>query len=345
MALNSSTSDCSNDSTLYINNEKEAADLLYAPVEVVFASIIVPCMMAFGFLSNSAFIFTVCRTSKLRTITNAYLVNMAVADLVYIEFHGTLYFVLPFKMSLVKLDVPYGQIGCIIRGVVGGTCYYTSFILITCVAVERFLAICHPLYQQVVSGKSHTLKIIVASWLLGGIFAISLIVPMLACLETSCIVWPHGDKYLMLPRKISFCAALPGYPILLTHLGGTISYLLACFVNFLMYANIIITLKRRSSHDLGTSENNFQYEVNQVARLLITNGAVFFLCFTPWQIGHINRIITDLNGSHLFSNRQHTLFLNIGHFMSYVNSSINPFVYVVCSSSYRNAYLKAFGVR
>ena len=102
MALNSSISDCSNDSTLYINNEKEAADMLYAPVEVVFASIIVTCMMAFGFLSNSAFIFTVYRMSKLRTITNAYLVNMAVADLLYIEFHGTLYFVLPFRIHTTK---------------------------------------------------------------------------------------------------------------------------------------------------------------------------------------------------------------------------------------------------
>ena len=112
-------------------------------------------------------------------------------------------------------------------------CYFTSQVLITCVATERFIAICYPLYQQMVGGKSCTRKIIIGSWIFGGN---------------------------------------------LGHLGGTISYLLACIVNFLMYANIIITLKRRSSHDLGTSEHNVQYEVNQVARLLITNGAVFFLC-------------------------------------------------------------------
>ena len=56
MVLNISISDCSNDSTIYISNEKEAAELLYFQAEVVFSSIIVPCMMVVSFLSNSAFI-------------------------------------------------------------------------------------------------------------------------------------------------------------------------------------------------------------------------------------------------------------------------------------------------
>ena len=41
MALNSSVSYCRNDSKMYINNKKEAAELLYSPGEVVFSSIIV----------------------------------------------------------------------------------------------------------------------------------------------------------------------------------------------------------------------------------------------------------------------------------------------------------------
>ena len=39
------------------------------------------------------------------------------------------------------------------------------------------------------------------------------------------------------------------------------------------------------------------------------------------------------------------LLLNIGICMSYINSTINPFVYMACNSTYRSAYLKAFGIK
>ena len=127
--------------------------------------------MAVSFLSNSAFIYTVYRIPELRTITNAYPVNMAVADIIFVQISGTLNYVLPYMMSSLKGNIYYGQIECIIRSLVEITCYYTSFVLLTSVAVMRFLGICHPLYQRMVSSKSRTIKIIIVSWLLGGMFA------------------------------------------------------------------------------------------------------------------------------------------------------------------------------
>ena len=36
LAINSTVSDCSNDSTIYISTEKEAGEILFSPTEVVF---------------------------------------------------------------------------------------------------------------------------------------------------------------------------------------------------------------------------------------------------------------------------------------------------------------------
>ena len=47
-------------------------------------------------------------------------------------------------MSPLKANVHYGHIEFLIRGLVGVACYYTSFILVTGVVFERFLATCPP---------------------------------------------------------------------------------------------------------------------------------------------------------------------------------------------------------
>ena len=283
--------------------------------------------------------------SDLHTTTNAYLVNMAIADLIYVDLNGALGFALPYMMSPIKIDVHYGQIGCIFRATVGNMCYYTSFILVTCVAVERFLAICYPLYQQVVNCKSYTMKIIVASWLFGGIFAVGLQVPQMVYLKTSCIVWPDVDgvSYLMLPKKISSCTAFPRFPVVISQVADIVLYCVTLVINLIVYARIITTLKRHASFDFGTGQRQHN-KLNQVARLLITNGVIFFLCFTPWQFTNVDRIVTNLTGLHLFANSNHRYVRIVAILMSYVNSSINPFVYMTCSSTYRNAYRKAIGL-
>ena len=341
MALSYNISECSSESTIYITNEKDAAEWLYSSADVIFASIVVPCMMTLGFLSNSAFIYTVYRIPELRTITNAYLVNMAIADLIYIELHGVLVFVLSYSMSPIKGDVHFGQIRCFIRSMISVTCYHTSFILVTCVAVERFLAICHPLYQQKVNGKSRTVKIIITSWLLVGIITSILNVPQVCYWKTSCIVWPRGEKYMTLPKKISTCTAFPRYPIVISQIADVVLYWVTLVINFIVYTRIITAMRRRASVDLGTRQSQNK-NVHQVARLLITNGVVFFLCFTPWQFANLDRIATNLTGSHLFFSIDDGYVRIISYFMSYRNSLINPFVYKACSSTYRNAYVKAF---
>ena len=344
MALNSSISDCSNGSTRYINDEREAAELLYSSVEVAFASIVVPCMMAISFLTNSAFIYTVYRRPELHTITNAYLVNMAVADIIYVEVDGIVHFVLPCMMSPLKSAVHFGQSECIVHVFVNIS-YYTSFVLITCVAVERYLAICYPFYQQMVSGKSRTIKIIIASWLLGGIFTSITAVPQGWNLKTLCIDWPNGEAYSMLPKKFSSCSTLPGFPLVLSQVTDTLLYILALLISLIVYTKIIITLKRRASQDLGTKiQHKAQREHNQVAQLLVINGIVFFLCFTPWQFKNFVSIVNNLTDSHLVLNFDDWYLPLIGMFMSYVNSSVNPLVYMICSSTYRNAYMKTFGL-
>ena len=319
--------------------------MFYTPAEDVFHTIVVPCLMIFCFLSNSAFIYTVYCTPNLQTITNFYLVNMAVADLIFTEVNSILVYIYPYIKSPVQRDVYYGQSGCIANAIIGRTCFFTSYMLITTVTTERFIAICYPLYQRMMSGKSRTVKVIIMSWLLGFILA-TLFVPMSSYSRNYCIVWPNGDQYSALPSKISACESFPGYPVQFNAFLSLNLYFVSVISNFTMYARIIITLTRRAGNfKIGTSQHNAQRERNHVARLLITNGIVFFLCFTPYMLMTVHNTAAYYTGAGFLSKKQYALVQNLSLFLNYVNSSINPFIYIVCSSTYRNAYLKAFGLK
>ena len=60
---------------------------------------------------------------ELHTITNAYLVNMAVANIIYVNLSGTLVFILPHLMSSGNDDVHFGSVGCFSQGIVSNSCY------------------------------------------------------------------------------------------------------------------------------------------------------------------------------------------------------------------------------
>ena len=52
-----------------------------------------------------------------------------------------------------------------------------------------------------------------------------------------------------------------------------------------------LALKKRATQDLGIgAQHKAQHEHNQVARLLITNGVVFFMCFIPRQLTNLDSI-------------------------------------------------------
>ena len=129
----------------------------------------------------------------------------------------------------------------------------------------------------------------------------------------------------MLPKKVSFCSALPGFPLVFSYITDMMLYLLALLINLIVYVNVIITSTRRASHDLGArTQHKAQHERYQVARLLITNGVVFFLCFTTWQFTNLDRIVTYLTGSHLFLDISHWYLPIIGLFMGYVKLLNQP---------------------
>ena len=65
---------------------------LYSKTDKVMITIIFPIIVTVGLLANTAFLFTLVRVREMRTITNFYLANLALADFLFIIITAVNYF-------------------------------------------------------------------------------------------------------------------------------------------------------------------------------------------------------------------------------------------------------------
>ena len=105
------------------------------------------------------------------------------------------------------------------------------------------------------------------------------------------------------------------------------------------------------TRDTGGSENNQNQRqsqaakiTKQVARMLVINGTVFFVCQIFTRVYIIDDILNDVAGSGLYKRGEiGAIMLVFGRCMLYVNSAINPWVYLLTCQVYRTAFKHAFG--
>ena len=313
----------------------EAVKLLYTPTEEAFNTIVIPCIMAISLLVNSGFIYTVYRSPNLHTVTNTYLVNVAISDILFTGVTCTFQFLTVYLLSPIRDDVYYGEIGCILTLVGSDSTYFTSVLLLTFVTMERYFAICHPIKHRMVSGNARTRNIIIGSWLFGFLLSASLVTPGFQ-FETSCVEWPEEEKYSDLPRTVTVC-----FPSFYSMVFDLVSFPIVFIVNVSLYIGIITTLRRRAENiiSIGGSSNRQQAskESVQVAKMLVTNGIVFLICQTPLRALSITGIF------YYQTTPFHAELMVTSLVILFTNSIINPFIYISLSATYRRAFLKVFG--
>ncbi len=331
--------------TLNLSNPYLATSVLHSESDFLFVNVVIPIMMSIGILGNSAFIYTVFRVRSMQTVTNAYLVNMAVADIIFIS--SSLITVCAYFISPVANDAFFKSwIGCTVSWDLPYMLYFTSLLSVSFVTIERYCAICKPLQHRVVTGKKRTIRFITSTWICGILFGVS-VTPSHGNLASFCVVWPDIDEYKNFPQTIQYCVPFTSVPgNVFAQVVQILPFLIAMLGNFYMYWNILKVLGSRpgEEYDVG-NQNRFKVIRKQVARLLILNGIVFFVCQTPFRFINIEVIMMYTLGSGMFDPNQFATLIPVGRTMIMINSCVNVFIYLATSSFYRRAFSRAFGCR
>ena len=311
---------------------------------IIFKFYIQTAVSLFGMIANAAFLFVLIRIPSMRTITNCYLGNLALADFLYL-------FVMTLHQTLNRIYLGY-LVGswyfeayqCIFMTLFFQWPYFASLGLITLVNMER----CYSLKSQMMSTMSRTVKLIAATWVLS-FLPVCLNFPGSTYINKYCLTW--HEKYAHHPRLYRNCGGDPGSHLrtfkFLIQISEVVPFILVFFANSFFFFKIIRTLGKRSGNITAqTSDSNQMREVQkQVANMLVINGIVFLISYIPWITLQSIDIIQLVFGFWIPWLYQHyTTWNQTAQMFLVINSSANPLIYGATSSRYRQAFRQAFGL-
>ncbi|XP_044587093.1 orexin receptor type 1-like isoform X2 [Cotesia glomerata] len=294
-----------------------------------------------GILGNLLVCLAVYRNRSMRTVTNYFLVNLAVADLM------VLIFCLP---STVIWDVSetwlFGEIACKIIPYLQTVSVSVSILTLTFISIDRWNAICFPLAFK--STTKRAKKFICFVWIFSFIFD----TPDIILLQVAPTVFKIETIYLTQCKRSWSINSERIFNLVIfvfLYFGPLV------FMTYTYYQIICVLrgsripgykLSRRNNEIPLDAELSASFEDNhegrlvsrrKAAKMLVVVVLVFAICYAPVHLLNILRYSVTLS-----SNNITRAFSLLAHWLCYLNSAINPVIYNFMSGKFRKEFRRSF---
>lgn len=316
---------------------------LYNQREQFFVGILMPIILVPGILGNIAFLVVYQCVRRMKTRTNIYLANLAVADVFYLLF-GVGEKVLSLYLSAIRYDsLKLSSVWCYTVLPFVKMCAYASMFFVTMVTVDKFFAVCHPFRVRRSSKRRYRLFLMPIRFVIGGwvtaLVCATTSIPALGKMIVYCIVWPSNDQFASLPNQFGICSPFYPWSDAFSNLFQITLFFSVLFPNVYMYMKIIYTLHLRVKSAVRRDTQLRNY----VARMLVINGSIFFLCTMPFYFFslayHVADVVTSVP---VWMTEMLKVVRPISQALLYLNSCINPLIYNVANPRYRTAFSETF---
>ncbi|XP_053207994.1 tachykinin-like peptides receptor 86C [Panonychus citri] len=321
----SSPSSSSSSSSSSFGTRKFVPDL---PVQVIW-SIVFGLMILVAMVGNTTVIWIVTGHRKMRTVTNVFLLNLTIADLIMATFNGVFNFV-----YMLHSHWPFGQTYCKINNFIANVTVASSVFTITATSIDRYIAVVHPLKPRMT--KHRVMLIIIMVWS----FAALLSLPNLLYSRLFTIPFQDGGY-----RVVCILVWPDGYAGQSTSdYLYNLTFLMITYVIPMISLVITYSLMSRvlwGSKGIG-EETDIQRESirskQKVARMLIALVILFAICWLPYHAyflysyhyPHINQSVII---QHIF------LF---SYWLAMSNSMYNPLIYYWMNKRFRSYFASIF---
>ncbi|XP_068615168.1 mu-type opioid receptor-like [Brachionichthys hirsutus] len=267
-----------------------------------------------GLVGNVLVMYIIVRYTKMKTATNIYIFNLALADALVTS-------TLPFQsVNYLMGTWPFGEVLCKMAMSIDYYNMFTSIFTLTTMSVDRYVAVCHPV-KALDFRTPHNAKIVnVCNWILSS--AIGLPVMFMA----STTVTPNSniDCKLIFPHPSWY------WDTLLKICVFIFAFIMPVLIITVCYGLMILRLK--SVRMLSGSQEKDR-NLRRITRMVLVVVAVFIVCWTPIHIFVIITALIDLPSSTIQTITWHFCIA-----LGYTNSSLNPVLYGYLDENFKRCF-------
>ncbi|KAM9779702.1 somatostatin receptor type 2-like [Neosynchiropus ocellatus] len=266
-----------------------------------------------GLSGNALVIYVILRYAKMKTVTNIYILNLAVADVLFM-------LGLPFiAIQLALVHWPFGPVLCRVVMTVDSLNQFTSIFCLMVMSIDRYLAVVHPIKSTKWRKPRMAKTINMAVW------CVSLLVNLPIVIYSGIItkhdvffctiVWPEPEE--------AYYTAFMFYTFIL-------GFFLPLVVICLCYLFIIIKVKS-SGIRVGSSKR--KRSEKKVTRMVSIVVAVFVFCWLPFYIFNVTSVTGTISTTPFL--RSTFAFVVV---LGYANSCANPILYAFLSENFKKSF-------
>lgn len=294
---------------------------------VVIETTLFVCITATAIVGNLMVCWAVYRCTKLRTMSNIYIIALAIFDI--------LMAILCMPLSIEVSIIPEYKHGDQVVQFQGFFTFFLSLASIqtmTAMAINRFFRIVKPsLYRKYFNSHKKILISLIVIVVLAGLGA------GLPLLFNFAVYIFHYGKVFSYIRYLTNAAAYT-YTVILKIFFITIPILitLLCYYNIFKVVQAHSRTMRINTNSSGPSMN--VEEVN-ITKALFATVVGFVACWTPVAI--IDMIDTFSNHTVNQPRQIYLMYIYLG----YGSSSINPLIYGILNRSFREEFTKVFRLK
>ncbi|CAL1590746.1 unnamed protein product [Knipowitschia caucasica] len=276
------------------------------------SKIIIPSIYALvccvGLTGNAMVIYVILKYAKMKTATNIYILNLAIADELFM-------LSVPFlATSAAVRHWPFGSLMCRLVLSVDGINMFTSIFCLTVLSVDRYIAVVHPIKAARYRRPTVAKVVNVCVWGL----SLIVILPIIIFADTVPAQDGGVDCNFMWPEA-AWSEAFVVYTFLL---GFLLPVGAICLCYCLMVARMRAVglkagwLQRRRSE-------------KKITRMVLLVVAVFVLCWMPFYIVQLISV---------FHRPPDPMITQLFVILSYANSGANPILYGFVSDNFRRSF-------
>ncbi|XP_022238560.1 somatostatin receptor type 5-like [Limulus polyphemus] len=311
------------DNITFTNNTNTTYDMMeFGPPEVTFeiVKILYGIVCLIGLCGNTLVIYVVLRFSKMQTVTNMYILNLALADEMFL-------IGLPFLITTMTVRYwPFGHIMCKMYMTTTSINQFTSSLLLTVMSADRYVAVCHPISSPRYRTSFIAKFICLTAWTVSAL----LMVPIYMYASvlhngdtgTCNIFWPESN----------FMNGQMAFTLYSFTLGFAIPLVLILWFYFLVICKLRRVGPKKKSKEKKRTHRKVTY-------LVLTVITVYVICWLPYWINQV--YISLLPPMQNQTNIGVVINLLVGC-LSYANSAMNPVLYAFLSDNFKKSFTKAF---